>query len=76
MAEAFNGGYPGDILLTLAEQPNLNRGILHKILGNFMGFDTPASEGTFKINFKLPWLFEFGGEWLFKNSNSNVHGNY
>jgi len=74
LAEMCNGGYPGDVLLRIAEQPNLKTNILHKIMANFMGFDTTPSEAKFKILFKLPWLFECGGEWNFKESKSSLHG--
>lgn len=75
-AEILNGGYPGDVLLRIAHIPNLRYRVLHRIFANFSGFESPASERKFTIKFKLPWLFEYSDEFLFKSSDSNFHGKY
>lgn len=76
IAEILNGGYPGDILLRIAEKPDMNKGILHMIYASFVGFDTPPDQRIFKIKFKLPWLFEFDNEFHFRSGDSKLDGKY
>ena len=75
-AEIINGGYPCDILFKLAEKPDINKGILHKIFGSFFGFSDGMTSRKFKIAFKLPWIFEFENEYNFRYGNSNIHGSF
>ena len=75
-ADILNGGYPGDVLLKVAKNPNLNKGILHMIYGCFMGFDNSPAERKFKIGIKLPWIFELSDEFIFRSNNSRLHGEY
>ena len=76
LAEIMNGGYPGDILLKLTKPPNNDKGLFNNIIGNFIGFNVPLSEKRFKITFKLFWPVEFSKEWIFRYSESNIHGRY
>jgi len=75
IADIINGGFEGDILLRIVEKPNLKKGILHNINGNFVGFGTPSKK-VFSIKFSLPFLFEAGAEYHFECSTSELYRNY
>lgn len=76
LAEKFNGGYPGDVLVKLSELPKVYKGSLYTIIGNFVGFGMPLTGSRFSITFKLPWLFEVSNEWHFRSSDAYFHGIY
>ncbi|MDJ1495310.1 DnaJ C-terminal domain-containing protein [Cytophagaceae bacterium DM2B3-1] len=76
LAERFNGGYPGDVLLKILERPKFYKGNWHTIIGNFVGSGMPLTGSKFSITFKLPWLFEVSNEWHFRSSDAHFHGHY
>ena len=72
LAERYNGGYSGNILLKIVEKKHS----LRNIQGFFSSFLDGLQEFKFEISFTLPFLLNIGGEFVFKKSQANIQGNY